>query len=251
MSTPYLDAIEAILIAGRIISKVEDKKELKLLKTCIEQVFQSSFKNIADTEPAKKAVKPISKANRLVEEQYMILKTMVDNGDLYTGLDSLVKAIYKNQLTTYVDILPVLRRFLKNNGNCEIEIEQSRSRTADDQYRIKKASVPKVMRLISDSYYSGYPGYKDYTSFLQSASSKPSVSVHPVSLAKRSHAQLERDIIDAIPYARNINHVCNMVGRKTSGPMYKLVKDILARYNLRIGSKLDFDLSFTNGYQTA
>jgi hypothetical protein len=240
-------AISVILNAGQQLSQVnsDDLEELHVLMNGIFQALKKAGKAPPVMTIAKTAKKTgnttsnnQSSSNqpppRLTEEEYQILRTMVDNGKKYTRLDALAKVVYNNPNATHFLILKILRPILRDNDNLEIEIAQKRSRKYKDQYRIKNGSMHGVKSLISDSYYSNYPHYKNY--FLPSSSATTTIVTY--TKPPRTHAQLEQDIINAIPNASKVKHVCDMVNRQSSGSMYKLIKEIMKDYNLRLGSNL-------------
>lgn len=243
MTTPFLDALSAIIEAGKLSSAVTNQTDREQLKSCIDHVFKSLMTEntdtvIPDTEPVSLT---------LTEQQYTILAEMVKKGKKYTNVSMLAKLVYGNNSNIpYDSVLPALRRFLRNNSSpidpCEIEIAQKRSRKkGSDQYRIKIGSMERVKDILSDPCYSEFPSYTDYK--LQPASAPTNVKKF------RTHAELELAIIAAIPLARNINHVCEMVDRASSGSMYRLVNSLMIKYDLQIGSKYNINQPMANDCQ--
>lgn len=244
MSATCLDALSAIIAAGKLSAEITDKKDRELIKNCVEYVFKS----IMEENVSRAVAKEVEISLNLTEEEYAILATMVKKGKKYTNVAAVAKSVYGSSKVSHDSVLPVLRRFLRNNSSpvdpCEIEIAQKRSRKAADQYRIKIGSLDRVKELLSDPCYSNFPVYTNYK--LQ-----PSLATKTKVTKARTHAELERDIIAAIPYAKNIKHICDVVGRVSSGSMYRLIKSILIRHDLQIGSKYDIGLPMANIYQSA
>lgn len=238
------------LNAARLISQVKDKKELLILKECIDGIFNSILNDpsipephlAADTASSQVVVDSNDASTRLAAEEYLILKKMLDNDDRYTSLRPLTKSIYNDPTVKYERVLELIREFLRNNRRdekaCDIVKEPKKFKTAD-RYKIAKKDRLEVKRLISDPYYSKFVGYQDYSiELLETQTNELFINATTLLKKSKTHAELESEIINAIPYAKNIKKVCDMVGRKSSGSMYKLIKDIIVAKKLQLGSKL-------------
>ncbi len=247
--TTYVDALESITATGKLIRQLKDEKEIEHLKDCMDRIFLSVMppKPVKNKVSSKRSTYSFttpttSPGGPLTENEYAMLHEMVKNGKEYTNLDAVARAVTGDPNATHEFPLIVLRQFLRNHSQpggqqYEIEIAQARSRKSMDQYRIKIGSMDKVKELISDQYYSNYPGYKNYSSMMTNQAAPVPVKVK-VKVPSRTHAQLEKQIIAAVPFERKIKHVCDRVGRASSGSMYRLIKDIIVKHKLRLGSSL-------------